>query len=387
MKTVFFAHGGSENHGCEAIVRSTVKLLGGRPLLSSYTPETDIKYGLGHIVDTVKTTSINKKSLGFALAYAKLKLFGNSDAMERYSLSQSVNLSKKGDIALSIGGDNYCYADYSKYIMLHDIYKKRGVKTVLWGCSVEPSLLEKPDIAADIARFDLITARETLSYEALKKINKNTVLVSDPAFLLDKAEVALPEGFEGKDIVGINLSPMVMKNESSAGLVFENYRTLCKYILESTDYSIMLLPHVVGKDNDDRIPMKKLFDELGAGGRIIMVEDCNCEQLKGYISKCRFFIAARTHASIAAYSQSIPTLVVGYSVKARGIANDLFGSFDGRVLPVQQLGNANELCFAFKALCERESEEKQIYNEVVKNYVNKAYLAKTALTELIDNDK
>ena len=57
-------------------------------------------------------------------------------------------------------------------------------------------------------------------------------------------------------------------------------------------------------------------------GRVMLVQDCNCEELKGYISRCRFFIGARTHATIAAYSSQVPTLVVGYSVKAKGIAKD-----------------------------------------------------------------
>ena len=38
-----------------------------------------------------------------------------------------------------------------------------------------------------------------------------------------------------------------------------------------------------------------------------------------------------------AYSSCVPTLVVGYSVKARGIARDIFGTEDRYVLPVQSL--------------------------------------------------
>ena len=68
-----------------------------------------------------------------------------------------------------------------------------------------------------------------------------------------------------------------------------------------------------------------------------MIEDHTCEELKGYIARCRMFIGARTHATIAAYSSLVPTLVVGYSVKARGIARDLFGTEKNYVLPVQLL--------------------------------------------------
>ena len=66
-------------------------------------------------------------------------------------------------------------------------------------------------------------------------------------------------------------------------------------------------------------------------------------ELKGYIARCRFFVGARTHATIAAYSSCVPTLVLGYSVKSRGIARDLFGNEENYVLPVQSLQEPDEL--------------------------------------------
>ena len=47
MKLVMYAHGGSKNHGCEAIVRTTAKLLteiDSRPILLSYKKEEDEAY-------------------------------------------------------------------------------------------------------------------------------------------------------------------------------------------------------------------------------------------------------------------------------------------------------------------------------------------------------
>ncbi len=384
MKTVMFAHGGSDNHGCEAIVRSTCKILKSNTLLSSFNSESDRKYGIAALSDIVDTVYFNRKSIGFIFAYLKLKLLKDTEAVDRYTLYDSVSQAEHGDIALSIGGDNYCYVDYQKYIRLHSMYKERGAKTVLWGCSVDPELLENPAIRDDIASFDLITARETLSFEALKKVNPNTVLVSDPAFVLNCAEVELPDYISGKDIVGINVSPLILKYEDKP-LAFENYRQLCRHILDNTDYSIMLLPHVVTDGNDDRTVLQRLYDELGDSGRVFFAPDCDCEHLKGYISKCRFFVAARTHSSIAAYSMKIPTLVVGYSVKAKGIAKDIFGDYSGRVLPVQELSTPTELTKAFIALEARESEEKAIYFKVMDDYVNKAYLAVEAVRRLVDN--
>lgn len=60
-------------------------------------------------------------------------------------------------------------------------------------------------------------------------------------------------------------------------------------------------------------------------------------QYKSIISRCDMFIGARTHATIAAYSTCVPTLVIGYSVKSKGIAKDIFGTDEGLVIPVSEI--------------------------------------------------
>ncbi len=377
MKAVLYAHGGSGNHGCEAIVRSTAVLLKEvfeeKPILVSDALEEDIHYGVNSVCNIIKSnTPIKKASPAFIRAYLDLKLKKSPQAMDALLYRNGVAAAKKGDIAFSIGGDNYCYKNLNHYIMLHEEYKKRGVKTVLWGCSVEPELLKNKDVAEDISRYDLITAREPFSYEALKAVNPNTVKVADPAFILDTAEVALPKGFVKGNTVGINLSPMVIDNETVKGAAFSNYLNLCKYILKETDMSIALIPHVVWKDGDDRVPLKKLYEELNCPERVCLIEDHGCQELKGYISKCRFFVASRTHASIAAYSSLVPTLVVGYSIKAQGIATDLFGTDERHVLPVQNLCEADALTSAFKALLDNEENERNKLSDVIPEYKKKA---------------
>lgn len=61
--------------------------------------------------------------------------------------------------------------------------------------------------------------------------------------------------------------------------------------------------------------LKKLKDQFNDSRISIIDKEYNCEQLKYIISRCRFFVGARTHATIAAYSSEIPTLVLGYSIK------------------------------------------------------------------------
>jgi len=110
-----------------------------------------------------------------------------------------------------------------------------------------------------------------------------------------------------------------------------------------------------------------------------MIEDHNAEELKGYIARCRFMVVARTHASIAAYSTQVPTLVVGYSVKARGIAKDIFGTEENYVLPVQSLTHENELVKGFQWMMDHEADIKEHYAKMMSNYIGKVYQIQSIL--------
>lgn len=381
-RIVLYAHGGSGNHGCEAIVRGTARILEGRELLLiSSRPGEDGCYGVDKLAEVILDTdgSIASRGLDFVKAYAALKLKKDFLPMEKLQYKASFDRIQRGDIALSIGGDNYCYADVYRYTMFHEMAKARGAKTVLWGCSVEPDMVKDPKIARDLANYDLICARETISYEALKAVNPNTVLVSDPAFCLPMQETPLPEGFVPGNTVGINLSPMVMDRESVPGIALENYVRLIRRILDTTDMTVALIPHVIWAGGDDREPLQRLYDRFADTGRVCMVTDRSCTELKYLISQCRFFLGARTHATIAAYSTGVPTLVLGYSVKARGIARDLLGTEEGNVLPVQSLRTADDLTAAFAALMGREDEIRSHLADILPEYRKKAHNAREIL--------
>ena len=103
-----------------------------------------------------------------------------------------------------------------------------------------------------------------------------------------------------------------------------------------------------------------------------MIEDNDCKKLKGYISQCSLFIGARTHATIAAYSSCVPTLVIGYSVKSKGIATDLFGTYERFVLPVQELEDSSQLLERFEWLRVKSGDIKEHLNLVIPEYIDLA---------------
>lgn len=383
MKKVLYMHGGSGNHGCEAIVRTTAKSLGGpkNVILWSWAKEEDIKYKANELVEEIVVTEqIKKYSLAYFEALFKRKVLHNAQANLQVFLKQRF----KNNIAISIGGDNYCYPWSAKQAVEYDREIRRSCKySVLWGCSIDPEAITH-EVREDLAQFDLITAREPLTYELLRKINSNTVKVTDPAFLLERVDLPLPEKFVERNTVGINVSPLIMEYGTEKNLILKNYEELIRYIIEKTDMNICLIPHVVWNHNNDRKPIKILFEKFENTGRVCKIDDGNCTELKGYIARCRFFVGARTHATIAAYSSCVPTLVVGYSVKSKGIAQDLFGEYDNYVIPVQSLQNEAALQKGFEWIQKNENTIKWTLENVMPKYKK---MAEFNVMEYLENNK
>lgn len=376
-----YYHCGSANHGCEAIVRSTAKMLNSQLTLWSTAPDADIAYGVNSIVNVVEDTK--QPPTGARLFEFKVhhKLTGSDYLYTKFAHEAFFSAVQCGDIYMSIGGDNYCYAGKDILGHYNQIIHEKGGKTVFWGCSFEPSEMDAAT-AKDIARYDLITARESISYETLKAVNPNTILIADPAFVLDTVALPLPEGWKDGNTIGINASPLIMQCAKDGGVAYEAYRHLIKHILDTTDAAVALIPHVVIENNDDRIPLRNLYEEFVPSGRVLLIEDHNCCELKGYISRCRMFIGARTHATIAAYSTCVPTLVLGYSVKSKGIALDIFGTEEHYVLPVQELQNPDELADGFDWLVSNEESIRSHLKCVMPEYIQRAYTAPKAVSRL-----
>lgn len=382
---VLYGHSGSGNHGCEAIVRSTRAILGYDYTVFSNSPEQDYNYGIIENVDRL-TNDIRKNSIRRYFYAVYCRIFRNSMMRYKYAYKPFLEKVQAGKIYLSVGGDHYCYGSYSNHIydFLNEYIKGKGAKSVLWSCSIEGNDLDNQTIES-LKKYDLITVRESLTYEALKLhgISKNVVILPDVAFQLIPEKTDLPAIFSHGSVVGINVSPMVQKYGVSSEVVLRNYERLVAYILENTECSVALIPHVVWSDTDDRKPLGVLYDKFMNTGRIALINDQPAMKLKYIISKCCFFVGARTHTTIAAYSTCVPTLVVGYSIKARGIAKDIFGTENGYVIRVQEMKEERKLTEAFIALWSKRGEIADLLNKIIPEYNERCLLAKQYIDRLL----
>jgi polysaccharide pyruvyl transferase WcaK-like protein len=365
MRIAMFFHGGSLNRGCEAIVRSGVAIIKNQnPVvkvdLFSMDPNSDKIIPLIDSIFLDKYRYIKNFSIPWFISAIKIKFFKDESYYYRFAYRPILDKLNDYDIFLSIGGDNYCYGEQPGIYELDRCIKKSGKKLVLWGASIGEEDLSIDKIN-DLKLFDLILARESITSSLLKKNGiENVKLCSDGAFTMEKEELPLPEGWQIGNTIGFNFRPVVWKkniNSKKAAI------DLVNHILTSTNMTIALTPHVIIPGNNDYDCLNEFYEKFKSTGKILLLpNNLNAIQYKGYISRMRFFIGARTHATIAAYSSLIPTMVLGYSVKSRGIAKDIFGE-EKLVLNLDELSDSQKLIEKFE---EMVFQEKEIHKELQK---------------------
>ena len=270
-RLLMYMHAGSGNHGCEAIVNSVCHMVKEKVNLLSYFGEEDEKYSLKDLCHIVSERRFEEHKLAHVLYYGYRKITGDQESFIRYRYGD-VMKGKTAPLAISIGGDNYCYDNMLSDLRLaNSAFNRKGVRTVLLGCSIEPELLKREDIVADLMRYHTIIARESITYEALKDMVKEQdgriegrkrmpqiLCYPDPAFTLQKRELPLPEGFAEGNTVGINVSPMIQDNEKESGITMECYEALIRYIIENTGYQIALIPRKIGRNRKINVRPAKL---------------------------------------------------------------------------------------------------------------------------------
>lgn len=350
MKFVLYGFGGSYNHGGEAIIQTTSKLIreldkDAKIILSTHFKEQDLEFSLPveqYCERDIKALEQKKSS---EEVYAEL-----------------INEIDKDSVVISIGADNYCYDNWRKWIPIHEKAKEAGAKTIFWSSSIEPDMIED-EMLEHLKTFDLITVRESITYDVLKKGGlTNIKKCYEVAFALDKKEIPLPDGFEENNTIALNVSPLVLRREKTEGIILRNIYDCIEDILSSTNHKILLIPHVLSSMDNDVDALRVIKEHYKTEDRIIFLEEnYSASEYKYIISKCRFGIFARTHASIASYSSFVPTIVMGYSVKSAGIAKDL--GMEEYLLPIEKLEDGALLdCFR-KLRVNEENVRSQLENK------------------------
>lgn len=350
---LLYGHGGSYNHGGEAITRCTIDWL--RAIspdcfitLSTHFPEQDLEFGIS--ADEIVSRNLAGKTINEIYQPTLEKITPNTTAIQ-------------------VGGDNYCYTNWQRYAQIHEATKRCGGKSILWGCSLDSDKIND-ELYCVLQGHDMILARECITYQMLKDRGLNNVLqVSDIAFTLEPEQVDLSVD----NYIVVNVSPLVCRKNPN---VLNAVQELLRFVLEKTDYNVVLLPHVVvPADNDvEALAAINIFDS----GRIVMASDkLSAKQYKYIVSRARLCVAARTHVTIAAYSSCVPTLAIGYSTKAKGIAMDL--GVSEYVIDILDLKITETLPAQFRKLMKEEQSLRQQLVLQMEGYKRNAFHESVAM--------
>ena len=378
------------NRGCEALVRSAVSTVShAMPGTEFLVPSHD------KARDAAQWPEAAAEPIRFVSAMgppANLKWWNRLTSRlpaakplwePRFGLPNGIAADVKScDALLMIGGDNisldYGYGSLFQWSGLSDAASRAGLKTMLFAASVGPFSADpvaERFMRNHLQRYHLITVRESASYQYVQQLGlTHAELVTDPAFALVPSPCDLPALFlAGRPVLGFNISPLIQHLLDRRGIDTDLVRQSAAFIervVAQTDMAVALVPHVDPLDgsatNSDSNFMSGLLARLLANGvasdRVGMLgRGYNAAQLKHIIGQCRFFIGARTHATVAAWSTGVPTVSIAYSIKAKGLNQDLFGSLD-HVLDTPAV-NGDSLWDSLQTLRDREPDLRALLAE------------------------
>ncbi|MHC4553035.1 MAG: polysaccharide pyruvyl transferase family protein [Planctomycetota bacterium] len=394
---IVFGNGPFQNHGCEAILRSTIDLLqdefGPCRFINSMPYEYTVEFAndLGaEITHQVPKTPPGKPirkfhPAWFAHQFKKRFCTPPQELFEPY-------LAEAGAM-LCLGGDNFSldYGYPERYFVGNRAAFRHGKPVVIWGASVGPFTRKRRFeryAAGELKKVSLICARETETVKYLKSIgiSDNVRQVADPAFLLKPLPVdddSLIPTISEQSCIGINFSPLMARYQHPDRNWLKCAAKCIEEMLARFDRPIILIPHVAHPGNDDHAFMQMLVSHLNINhDRLLLVgPDYNAQQLKWIIAKMSVFIGCRTHSTIAALSSCVPTLSIGYSIKSVGINKDIFGHTDWTI-PSNELTPDN-LCEKTASLLDAQAEVRDHLDNIMPSYRDKARQAAVYLKDLL----
>jgi colanic acid/amylovoran biosynthesis protein len=351
MQILFSGHNSCFNRGCEAFVRTSAQAFKqvwpqSQITLPTRTPADDAQ-ALFDLGDYVHPQGRHAGLLERALCRAQQRHGLAALAVWPGPVPRRWHRALQGvDLVVAVGGDTYSldYGVPSGIAGFDGVAATAGVPVVLWGASVGPfralPAYERA-LARSLARYRLIGARESLTQAYLEDELglTNVVAMIDPAFAL--APEPLPASTDwltaigrAERVIGLNLSDLIAQQAGGEAALAAATAQWLQAVLSDPGTWVVLIPHVANPRQPGRSDGPFMRRVMAAAditpaqaARVVMAgEDWRAGQYKQLVAHCDVLLAARTHLTIAGFSQGIPTVSLGYSQKARGLNIDVYGT-------------------------------------------------------------
>lgn len=176
-----------------------------------------------------------------------------------------------------------------------------------------------------------VMVRDKQSFDYVKRMlpNKEVYEIIDVAFFMPYVKKVFDSSFIH---VGLNISALLWHGgytrDNQFGLKSDYQkliRDIIKYFLGLNNVKLHLIPHVVSGERDvenDYSISYVLYEEFNHPNLILAPLFLDPIIAKGYIAGMDFFMGARMHSTIAAFSSGVPVVPMAYSRKFNGLFSD-----------------------------------------------------------------
>lgn len=328
------------NRGCVALSLSTLyiidKILNGRNIPHAfYLPQSGYDKKEEH---TIKAGKVNLKFISL-MDITPLSIKQQIKNIAKYKEYQATKEAyQEADFILDIGqGDSFA-----------DIYGKRrfdwifsqyrlGMKYKKPYCILPQTIGPFKDASIrtqackGISYAKCVMARDKQSYDYVKELlpDKSVTEIIDVAFFMPFNRKEFNKDFIH---VGLNVSALLWHGgytrDNQFGLNVDYpsvIRSIIDYFLKQANVKVHLIPHVVGGERhveNDYAVSYDLFEEYNHPNLILSPLFLDPISAKSYIAGMDFFMGARMHSTIAAFSSEVPVFPMAYSRKFNGLFTD-----------------------------------------------------------------
>lgn len=330
------------NRGCVALSVSSMYII------DEILTKAGVKYKL-YLPDSQHgdcknhTISINGKEIEYRNVQYNKGLSFKDDVkigIKNIILNKKLNkVFKEADFILDIGqGDSFAdIYGVERFILIdriHTIARKYNKPYCLLPQTIGPFENEiiKERAIKSIEKANLCMARDKQSLAYITKNvpqQKNVCECIDVAFFLPYETIKQDANYVH---VGINISALLWNGgytrNNQFGLKCDYQvlvRQLINYFLKLDNVKVHLVPHVVGSErgieNDYEVSYD-LWREYKNPNLILAPFALGPIEIKSYMAGLDFFMGARMHATIGAFSAGVPVVPMAYSRKFNGLFLD-----------------------------------------------------------------
>ena len=282
------------------------------------------------------------------------KLLLNKEQQKSYRLFAQANF-----LVVKGGGFLHSYGNrldgYVAYFFLFDVLlaHRLGIKVFIMPNSIGPlkNKIARKIILKALSKCNLLTVRESVSYNLLKNYGLNPVVSPDLGFYLKPSNDDLKDYLDkhkvdfSKKRIAITMRPYRFDSSENGAILYKIYiKEFGNLITRLTEnnYNVSLIAHTLGPSDHERdvIALKDVIETLSEESlrNVVYLEDfeLDCHQIEKLYSYYDLLIGTRFHSVIFALNVEVPAIAIAYGGnKSYGIMQDI--GISDYVIPIEQI--------------------------------------------------